>query len=128
MRNEIAVMAQESPTVSNNVVTALLGAFGAIASLLATIVLRRDKRAGKAEDAATDDHIAQSDQWKKIADTLSEQLDASERKCQAQLDVVKQEARAAAMRAERLERQLRLAWVEIIRLGGSPPAMQEYTP
>lgn len=128
MRNEIAIMAQESPTVSNNVVTALLGAFGAIASLLATIVLRRDKRAGKAEDAATDDHIAQSDQWKKIADTLSEQLEASERKCQAQLDVVKQEARSAAMRAERLERQLRLAWVEIIRLGGSPPAMQEYTP
>ncbi len=126
MRNEIArLVAQEAPTVSNNVVTALLGAFGAIASLLATIVLRRDKRAGRAEDASTDDHVAASAQWQKLTETLSQQLADADAKCQAQLNDLRQEIHQVTERANRSEFQLRLAWTEIVRLGGSPPNFQE---
>ena len=98
-----------------SVVIAVIGA-------LTGVYVRRDIRAGRAEDAITNEHVVTDHQWTALVSALQSQLEAADEKCQRQMAQLRAdlEAQLAQSRRELDMALRRVAHLEAVQEGREP--------
>lgn len=86
---------------------AISTAFLGVAAILAGVYVRRDNRAGKAEEAATHEHVATTTQWDNLVTSLQQQLKEADERCQRQMAQLRADLESAMAR-ERTQLQFQL--------------------
>lgn len=96
----------DAPDVGSGVFTALIGAFVGMASVMASLILRRDKRAANADAAAAAEGLGISVQWQALVEALSRRLDEADDRCRVQMDAMRADYTA---QIDELRRELHAA-------------------